>query len=228
MRCRLVPSESFTVGARRIGVLSAVGVASAVAVYAVTLVAGLLALESPQEPVGDPLFSVLEILILLLMPMMLVLLGAVHAWASRETRVFSLLALVFMSLVAGISGSVHFVILTVGRDASFSQLAWTPSLLAFRWPSVAYALDILAWDVFFALSVLCAALVFRGGDRLITWIRRLLMASGVLAAAGLSGVVVGSMELRNLGVVGYAGVFPIAAVLLAIVFYRTDPTDRRL
>jgi hypothetical protein len=31
------------------------------------------------------------------------------------------------------------------------------------------------------------------------------------------------MQLRNIGIVGYAGVFPVAALLLAILFQRTPP-----
>ena len=77
-----------------------------------------------------------------------------------------------------------------------------PLLLSFRWPSVSYALDILAWDVFFALSVLFAAPAF-SGDRLTVAIRVvLLIARGVLALGGLSGVIVGDMRLRNIGVLG--------------------------
>jgi hypothetical protein len=79
----------------------------------------------------------------------------------------SLIALVFMGLLAGLTSSVHFVILTVSRQAAFTGQSWLPLLLEFKWPSVAYALDILAWDVFFPLAVLSAAPVF-GGSRLTT------------------------------------------------------------
>ncbi len=204
--------------------MSAAGTALLIAVYAATLVAGLLSLQSPQQPIGDPLFSVLEVLILLLTPPMVALMVAVHAWAPAEDRVFSLTAVVFMGLLAGITCSVHFVILTVARQAAFAGLAWTPLLLSFEWPSVAYALDVLAWDVFFALSVLFAAPVFRGG-RLATSIRVLLVVSGALALGGLSGVVAGDMRLRMIGVVGYAGVFPVAALLMAVLFHRTTPRE---
>jgi hypothetical protein len=166
----------------------------------------------------------LEILILLLMPLIVALMVAVHAWAPAEAKVFSLVALVFAALLAGLTCSVHFVILTVGRHAAFAGPAWAPLLLSFTWPSVAYALDILAWDVFFALAVLFAAPVF-GGSRLAASVRVLLLASGALAIAGLSGVVVGDMRLRMIGVVGYVGVFPVAALLLATLFHRAAPRD---
>ena len=50
----------------------------------------------------------------------------------------------------------------------------------------------------------------------------LLIVSGVLALAGLSGLALGDMRLRNLGVLGYVGVFPIAAALLARLFWTTE------
>jgi hypothetical protein len=191
-------------------------------VYATALVAGLLSLPTPQDPIGDPYFSVLEILILLLAPLMVVLAAAMHAWASDASKVYGLLSLVFMSSLAVITCSVHFVILTVSRDPAVAALPSAPLFLDFRWPSVVYALDILAWDIFFGLSVLFAAPIF-GGSRLANWIRGLLSVSGILAIAGLSGVVSGNMQLRNIGIIGYVGVFPLAAALLAVLFIRTSP-----
>jgi ABC-type lipoprotein release transport system permease subunit len=66
-------------------------------------------------------------------------------------------------------------------------------LFSFTWPSVPYALDILAWDLFFELSMLFAAAVF-SGDRFQMSIRILMIVSGVLALAGMSGVVDGASE----------------------------------
>jgi hypothetical protein len=215
---------AFTASARRLGISSAAGTVFLGVAYAVTLVAGFLSLQSPQQPIGDPLFSILEILIILTMPVMVAMMVAVHAWASPETKAFSLMALVFMGLLAGLTCSLHFVILTVSRQAAFAGLSWLPLFLSFKWPSVAYALDILAWDLFFPLSVLSAAPVF-SGSRLATSIRVLMIVSGVQALGGLGGVIVGDMQLRNIGIVGYAGVFPVAALLLTILFYRAIPRE---
>jgi hypothetical protein len=207
------------------GIGSALGVVVLSGLYAVVLVAGLVTLPSPEQPIGGPLFSILELLILVLMPAMVALMVAVHAWAPPEAKAFTLLAVVFVGVTAGITCSLHFVILVVGRPLASAEPALMRLLLSFEWPSVAYALDILAWDVFFALSVLCAAAAF-GGSRLARWLRALLVTSGVLALAGLSGVIVGDMRLRNIGIGGYAGVFPVAAGLMALLFHRAAPHDR--
>lgn len=199
--------------------VAAQGIVSLSAVYGATLVAGLVSLRSPDQPIGDPWFSMLEFLILLTMPLMVALMVAVDSWAPAEAKVFSLIALVFMGLTALLTCSVHFVLLTLRHQAAFSGVAWMPMFLSFKWPSVAYALDILAWDGFFPLSVLFAAPAF-SGNGLAGWIRGLLIASGVLAFAGLSGVIVGDMRLRNIGIAGYAVVFPVVALLQAILFRR--------
>jgi hypothetical protein len=213
-------TREFPASDRRLGVVSAIAVVVLEVLYAVTLSAGLLSLPSPEDPIGDPLFSILEILILLLMPAMVVLMVAVHAWASAKDKVYGVAALVFMSVVAGITSAVHFVLLTVSRSDAVVALPPLSRQFAFRWPSVVYALDILAWDVFFALAVLFSAPVFSGSP-LARWIRWLLILSGILALAGLIGVVTGDMGLRNIGIVGYSGVFPVAALLLALLFHRT-------
>ncbi len=216
------PPASFSEAARTLGIFSAVGVSLLCPVYAVVLVAGLRSLATPHDPIGEPFFAILEILILLLAPLMIVLAAAIHAWASERTKIFGLLSLVFMGLMAVITLSVHFVILTISRDPAIARLESAPVLLEFRWPSIVYALDILAWDVLFGLSALFAAAVF-GDSRLAVWIRRLLILSGVLAFAGLGGVVWSDMQLRNVGIVGYVAVYPVAAALIALLFLRAKP-----
>jgi hypothetical protein len=211
-------SIEFTRTSRRLGILSAVIVVTLGVVYLITLALGFLSLDSSTQPIVDPLFSILEVLIILMMPAMLALMAAVHSWGRPETKVFSLIALVFMGLLACITSSLHFVILIMSGQAAFREMQ---ALFSFKWPSIAYALDILSWDVFFALAMLFAAPIF-AGSRLAVSIRLLMIASAVLALAGLSGVVFGDMRLRNIGIVGYDGIFLVVAALLAILFYRTE------
>jgi hypothetical protein len=33
------------------------------------------------------------------------------------------------------------------------------------------------------------------------------------------------MQLRNIGIAGYAGLFPVAALLMVILFYRATPRE---
>ena len=47
-----------------------------------------------------------------------------------------------------------------------------------------------------------------------------LTLAGVLCLAGLLGVVTANMQIRNVGVVGYGGVFPVVSLLTARLFGR--------
>jgi uncharacterized membrane-anchored protein len=85
--------------------------------YAIPLTFGLLSLPSAAAPIGDPWFLMMEILIILMMPVIVALMVAVHAWAAPQTKVYGLLALMFMGLLTVVTCSVHFVILSVTHRA---------------------------------------------------------------------------------------------------------------
>jgi hypothetical protein len=213
--------KGFTPQHRAIGRAAAWAVFFLGMVYAVTTVLGFLSLKSPQDPIGNPFVSIMELLIILMALLYVVSMVTVHAYALPEVKVYSFTALCFMILLAGLTSSVHFVILTVGHQIEATGLPWVPLFFSWKWPSVAYALDILAWDWFFALSMLFAAPVFKGGRLEIT-VRILMIVSGVLSLAGLIGVPLADMQVRNIGIIGYAVVAPVMFLLLGIVFGRTQ------
>ena len=192
-------------------------------VYALVTALGFLSLESPQDPIGDPYITIMRLLIIPLAALYVVTMVAVHAYARPAVKVYSLTALVFMIVLATVTTSVHFVGLTVAPRLEATGLSWVPLIVSFEWPSIVYALDILAWDWFFALSVLFAVPVFRGGSTLERWVWILLLVSGMLSLAGLIGVPLADMQVRNAGVVGYAVVAPVAFLLIGILFGRTRP-----
>lgn len=187
--------------------------------YASALCIGLLTLASPDLPIQDPWFTMMEVLILLIAPAMVVVTVGLHAWAPDELKSRTLLSVIFMSMCALITCCVHFAVLTLSRQPAFATTSWSALIFAFQWPSVVYALDILAWDIFFPLAALCAASAIRGVG-LAGHARQLLFVSAALAFVGLIGVPLADMNIRNIGIIGYVVLFPIAAVMLAIVFSR--------
>lgn len=86
--------------ARRLGIGSASLVAALLLAYAITLAAGFASLESGDEPIGDPHFTLLEVLILLMMPAMVLLMVAVHSWAPARRKALSRSAVIFMAITA--------------------------------------------------------------------------------------------------------------------------------
>lgn len=216
--------RGFTTQHRLIGRFAAWTVCFLEIVYGIALVLGLFSLKSPQDPIGDPLFAILELLIILIAPLMVISMVAVHAYAVPDVKVYSLTALVLMILLTGITSSVHFTILTVSHQIQDAGFTGMPLFFSFKWPSVAYALDILAWDWFFALSMLFAAPVFRRSG-LERTVQILMIVSGVLSLAGLIGVPLESMQVRLIGVLGYVGVAPVVFLLLGMVFDRAYHQD---
>jgi hypothetical protein len=219
--------EDFTPLHRTLGRIAAWSVFVLCVIYAVTTVLGLLSLKAPQDPIGDPYFTIMELLIILLAPLLVITMIAVHAYAPREVKAYSFVALVFMIVMAGITSSLHFVVLTVSRSIEASGLTSASLFFSFKWPSVVYTLDILAWDWFFALSMLFAAPVFKNVG-LETAVRYIMIASGILSLVGLLGVPLAIMKVeywfyvRNIGVAGYALVSPVAFLLLGIILGRTN------
>jgi hypothetical protein len=215
--------EGFTVQHRAIGRATAWAAFLVGQAYAVAALFGLLSLKSPQDPIGDPFLSIMALLIVLMAPLMVACMVAVHAYASPELKAYSLTALAFMILLAGITSGVNFAILAVGRQIEAAQLPWISLFLPYKWPSsVAYALDILAWDWFFALSMLSAAPVFKEG-KLERIVQILMIVSGVFCLVGLIGVPFAGVPALSVGIIGYGVVAPVAFLLLAVVFGRTKP-----
>jgi hypothetical protein len=188
--------------------------------YVAVLSVGLLTLPTSEHQIQEPWFTLMEFLIIAIAPAMVALTVALHAMATPEDRPMALLGIVFLSLCAVVTCTVHFSILVLSRHPAFDE-AWHHLVFTFRWPSLAYALDILAWDFFFPLGALCAALVVPGVGPA-HWARVLMICSSVLALVGLLGVPLANMQVRNIAIFGYAVLFPIAAALLAGLYYRAD------
>lgn len=204
---------------RVLGMIASWSGAVLLVLYLVTLVLGFLSLRSPDDPIGDPYFTILEALILLVAPLLVLSMIAMHGSSPPEARVYGLAALVFMAITATITSGVHFVVLTVSRQLAAEGLAGAPLLFSFRWPSVVYTLDILARDWFFALAMIFGALVF-GDGKLERATRIMMLISGAVSLAGLIGVALGDMNIRNIGILGYTVVAIPAFVLMGMVFMR--------
>jgi hypothetical protein len=175
--------------------------------YLVALVIGFTT-RGLSAPIVDPLLAIMEMLTLLAAPLMLVMMAAIHGRAPDERKTASSLAFAFMILTTGLTSTVHFVALTATRQLG-------PALLV--WPSPAYAVELLAWDVFLGLSLVFAALTLEHSGRE-GRVRRGLLVCGLLCLCGAVGPAVGNMRLQLAGVVAYGGVLPIVCLALSRLF----------
>ena len=150
--------------------------------------------------------------------------AALHANAPASCKTLSLSALVLVGLTSGITLCVHFIVLTVGRQASEATLPGFTQLFSWTWPPMVYSLEVAAWDFCLGFALLLAAPVF-AGDGLSAWVRRGMAMSGILCLGGLIGAVLGNMLLRNIGIVGYALVLPVVMLGMARLFGATPTID---
>jgi hypothetical protein len=207
------------VASRKLGIAAGYALAVLCLLYAIVLASRLYALASPDQPIQQPWYASMELPILGIAPLAVDFMVALHAWAPDKRGPVSLLGIVFMSMCAVVRCAVHFVIRTLSREPTSSALPSAPVVFSFRWPSLAYALDILAWDVFCPLAALCAALTVSGAG-LARVARSPFLASAAFSFPGLAGVLLDNMSVRNIGIVGYVPLFPVAAVLMTVNFRR--------
>ena len=187
--------------------------------YAITMVLGFSSMGNLRDPLPDPYLAVAEVLILLMAPFMVTLMVAVHACAPVRLRACSLTAVGWMLILAGVTMTVHVVELTFVRRINPAEVPGFDRLLDFQWPSLLYAADIAAWDLFLGLSLLSAAPVFAGSRY--RWARRGLLASGALCLLGLIGPAFNALAWREIGIFGYAVVFPVTCLALSRAFAPT-------
>ncbi len=182
--------------------------------YLVVIVAGFIANRNLKDPVKDPYLAVAEILILVMTPVMVALSAAIHSSAPTDARTYTLISLAWMVAAVTTTATVHFVELTVGRRLTADGFPAHDQVFGFRWPSVLYAVDIVAWDFFFALALLFAVPAFDDEPA----VQVGLLVSGLLSLGGLVGPAVGRISWRAIGIIGYAVVFPATCIPLSRYF----------
>src|SRR5450759_643993 len=141
----------------------------------------------------------MELLILVQAPLIVALFATLHRFAPPSGRSLTLAGLGMAVAMAALTMGVHVTVLTVGRLPA-AHIPGFDRLLTWHWPSVPYAIDILAWDYFFGL------------------------APPMCLAGGLLGVLSGNMHIRDIGIIGYGVVFPFTVVHMARLFTRS-PTS---
>lgn len=203
--------------ARMLGAWSARTLFLIEVVYVAVFVAGFASIGNTSDPLPDPYVAIGEILILVMAPIMVCLMLAVHQCAPKKAKPFTQVALGWMLTAAAFTTVVHVVQLTVARHINPATFPGYARIFGWQWPSTFYAIDIVAWDVFFGLALLFAVPAFaRRGDALL--VRRGFLISGSLCLIGLVGPFANVLELRTIGIVGYTIVFGLVCLPLSRVF----------
>jgi hypothetical protein len=188
--------------------------------YETSLFAGGVVQGVPK----DPFLAIAEVFDIVGALLQVILIATIHECAPRRTKSQTLLALGWMLVMAGLTISVHFVMLTVGRQIDAATFTGYTRVFGWEWPSLLYAVELAAWHLFFGLSLLFAASAFRGRGRQ-ALVRVGLRVTGVLCIVGLVGPAVGNLNWRMIGVFGYGVVFPLVCIPIALVFRDATASD---
>jgi len=137
-----------------------------------------------QASFADPYLPIASILLVPIAALMIASMVAVHAYASRVDRPFSLLSLAFMTLGMGSTTLLNFgLYIVVTHQAEMAGAPWLSLFIPIKRPGLYGELDLLNWSWFFGLSMIAAAPVFREGA-LERAIRALMYATGILPIVG--------------------------------------------
>jgi hypothetical protein len=132
--------------------------------------------------------------------------------------VFAELGLVFMVMLAAVSGINWYVQLTlVPQIAQSGDVAALALLDIHNTGSIMYAMEHLAWSLFYGLATIFMAIAM-GGGKVEAWIRWLLIAGGVMSILYLPGILTANQVLIDLGYYAAGVLLPISTVLLAIKY----------
>ena len=215
----LTPDPTFTTRARTLGIVAAWTTFIVVEVYAIASGFGFASQGRAVE--GGPFLSIMALLVVMMGPFLVLSMVAVQAFASPMRKAYALAALAFMIACVAITSCINFMLLLVcSRPELFSE-SWRAVFLPCKWPVPAFILDNFVWDWFFGISMLAAAPVF-GGDTLGNALRAVMILSGVLCLAGLVWLAVSPEEAIIVGILGWGAAGPIAFLLLAKVFGRSQ------
>ena len=184
-------------------------------IYAITTGLGFASLKSQNDPIGDPYFTIMEILILIISPILLIYFIYTVFLRNDLSIINGVASIVFITAMTIVTSIVHFSILAISRPIVQAMPIFS-AIFSFTWPSFLYASDILAWDIFFPIACyLLIPYIVISNTR--TKVGKIFWVIGtILSAIGIIGVPLNSMQIRLIGVVGYAVFTPISILLISL------------
>ena len=190
-----------------LGRWSAGAVVALGALYVVVLAGGVFTVGL-EQPIGDPILAIMEVITVLSAVAVTTMVTALAADAPPARRMYGTLSVIFTGLFAGTTTVVHVIALSAARELNVPALVW---------PSMLYAAELAAWDVLLGVALVFSALSLEESRRLRV-IRIGLFTAGALCLFGIVGPMLGRMAFQRIGIVGYAVVLPSICALVAREF----------
>ena len=184
---------------------------------------GKLVIDGSIHAQSSPAISMVSAAVGLLWDVTLVALFlALRQQITGSKAIFAELGMVFMVLLAaGSSLNWYTQLSLVPKIAQSGDMQTLALLDIHNVDSVMYAIEHLAWGLFYGLAAIFMGLAIEGG-KIETWIRWLLIVGGVMSILFIPGQLIGSQFLIDLGYYAAGVLLPITTILLFIRF-RAEP-----
>ena len=178
---------------------------------------GKLVVNGSIHATSPPAIPMVSAAVGLLWDITLVILFVALKCQIRESKaVLAEIGLLFMVLLAAISSINWYVQLTLVPQIAQSGDAAALALIdVHNLGSIMYAMEHLAWGLFYGLATIFMALAIEGG-KIDTWIRWLLIAGGIMSILYIPGILSANQVLIDLGYYAAGVLLPITTILLAI------------
>ena len=180
---------------------------------------GKLVINGSIHAQSSPAISMVSAAVGLLWDVTLVVLFlALRQQITGSKTIFAELGMVFMVLLAAASSLNWYTQLTlVPKIAQSGDMQTLARLDIHNVDSVMYAIEHLAWGLFYGLAAIFMGLAIEGG-RVETWIRWLLIVGGVMSILFIPGQLIGNQILIDLGYYAAGVLLPITTIFLFIRF----------
>lgn len=180
---------------------------------------GKLIVDGSIHSTSSPAISAFAAAIGLIWDVTLVILFiAIRHQISGKNQIYADLGVVFMSLLAACSGINWYVQLTLIPKLALTGDTAALALLGIsNVNSLMYAMEHLAWGLFYGLATIFMGLAF-GSGKVESWIRWLLIIGGVMSILFIPGYMISNQLLIDLGYYAAGVLLPITTILLVIRF----------
>jgi hypothetical protein len=203
-------SASWTEKNRLMGIASSIATLLISIAYVIVTI-GWIMLSTEPFLIGLEVVSVLSGLILIL------LISSVYHYSPAESKLTSLIALLFTTCFGALTITNHLTYLTVLRTTT-GQTSILGSVFSLtQWPSIILGVDYVAWGLFLGLGLIFNSSTFRGS--LVQKVLRFaFLICGFLCILGFIGLALGGQSYWFIAVAGYGIGFFIISILLTKVF----------
>jgi len=184
-------------------------------IYVLLITIGIMTQSKETGYIRDDIRILMEIFTMISAVLLLLFAISIDQVVEQDKRLFSIFSVLMMLGLVILTFFCHFINITIGKNL-IKNNEILGYLFSLTWPSLIFAVDILAWDIFFGLSFIALGIsimdIFAKKIIAITMI-----IAGILSLVGLISLPLNNMNLRYIGVFGYT-VMP----LITSIFYNLE------